>query len=105
MRACRETAKSTRSCLPPPRRTSCAVRTARNFHHAAKANAAVSTAAAAAPIAIHSAVLTCTCAYPSEKMTLYSAELLDVVFSPGTGWMSTLTVVGTPNGGDGRLVN
>src|ERR671934_3016011 len=31
-------------------------------------------------------------------MTLYSAELFVVVFSPGTGWTSTLTVVGTPNG-------
>ena len=38
-------------------------------------------------------------------MTLYSAELLVVVRSPGTAWMSTLTVVGTPKGGDGRLAN
>src|SRR5713226_8700132 len=105
MRACRETAKSTRSCVPPPSRTSCAPRTARSFHHAARASSAETPAPAAAPIAIHSAVVACT-RYPSEKMTLYSAELFDVVRSPGTGWMSTLTVVGTPNGGaDGRLAN
>src|SRR5205823_12032802 len=31
-----------------------------------------------------------------EKMTLYSAKLFDTVRSPGTGAMSTLTVVGRP---------
>ena len=30
-------------------------------------------------------------------MTLYSAVLFDTVVSPGTGWTSTFTVVGSPN--------
>src|SRR5262249_29525836 len=58
MRPWSETAKSTRSCLPPPSRTSCAPRTARSFHHASTATSSASPATAHAAIAIHSAVET-----------------------------------------------
>src|SRR5207247_10745955 len=40
-----------------------------------------------------------------EKMTGYWAWLLDVFVSPGTGFTSTLTVVGSTNGGWPRSLN
>src|SRR6266436_6189882 len=56
IRPWRDTAKSTRSCFPPPSRTSWDVRTARSFHQARPATSSAAPAAMQAPIAIHSAV-------------------------------------------------
>src|ERR671930_2488106 len=55
IRPCRETAKSTRSDLPPPSSTSCAARTRRTLSHAYSAVATATTATPQAPIAIQAA--------------------------------------------------
>src|SRR5204862_5598938 len=62
-----ETAKSTRSCLPPPSSTSCAPRTALSFHQAAIATSSASAARAHAAIAIHSAVERPTARLPERE--------------------------------------
>src|SRR5262245_7166064 len=65
-----ETAKSTRSDLPPPSSTACAARTARSSRNAHAASATATTAAAAAPIAIQPAVS----ADMSTELTLTQGE-------------------------------
>src|SRR5919109_3964405 len=104
IRACSETAKSTRSSFPPPSSTSCPCRTRRSLRHASTATANEPSATTAATTAIDAATLleSSTAAsdtYGSENTTGYSLELFVVVFSPGTGCTSTLTGVVGPNGG------
>src|SRR5919197_317839 len=62
-----ETAKSTRSPLPPPRSTSWLARTRRSSRHARSAKAKASSAPPPAPIAIQPAV-------PLERLTLLRTE-------------------------------
>ena len=68
IRPCSETAKSTRSSLPPPSSTRCAARTACSFRHASPATISASPATAQAAIAIHSAV---------DRFTALAAERED----------------------------
>jgi hypothetical protein len=67
IRACSETAKSTRSPVPPPSRTLCELRTRSSARRFIVRSTSETTATAAAPTAIHPAAVDDRCIYDRVK--------------------------------------